>query len=466
MRKIKYWILILILGLAHIAIAQDTLLQVTTISSGGGLSGSPSFAMMNTIGQPITGMVPSTSYQNGFGFWNVQEELLNYYASPYSVFSGWNMVSIPKVVTDYHKHALFPTAISNAFAYEGSYKTIDSLMIGNGYWVKFGSTQTISYPGLPINTDSINVTPNWNIIGSVSDAIPVGSIVQIPAGSISSQYFGYNGAYYIASTIEPGNAYWVKSRNVGKLVLGSSINALVSQQMSKQEPQSNDLNVLTVQSSASSTQKQELYFGTNKVDSSSSEQYELPPVPPAGGVDARFATNKYMHNLPSNLSEPVEVPVRLQSDGKPLKISWNLKDVHGIKYSLLERKGNQLLSTHKMGTTGSFLLGIQEGINYYLRAENVPQQFALLQNYPNPFNPSTTIRFDLPVPSNVTITIFNVLGQRVMTPIDNQLMEEGQKSSSINLVSLASGAYFYRLDVKESGSQIEFHSVKKMILLK
>ena len=52
---------------------------------------------------------------------------------------------------------------------------------------------------------------------------------------------------------------------------------------------------------------------------------------------------------------------------------------------------------------------------------NVPQEFKLCQNYPNPFNPNTVISFDLPAPSNVNLTVFNVLGQKVTTLIDEPL---------------------------------------------
>ena len=221
--KTKLWIFSLFLGLTFPVFAQDTLMHIMTVSSGGGLSTSASYSMMNTIAQPLTGIVPSTSYDNGFGFWYAQDAINDYYAAPFSVTGGWNMISVSKEVADYHKQALFPNAISNAFDYEGSYHIKDSLIVGNGYWLKFAGVQTISFPGVPIETDSIKVTSNWNIIGSVNSPIPVSSIIQSPSGIVSSQYFGYNGMYYIASTIEPGAAYWVKTKNPGTLILNGSI---------------------------------------------------------------------------------------------------------------------------------------------------------------------------------------------------------------------------------------------------
>ncbi|MDZ7623509.1 MAG: T9SS type A sorting domain-containing protein [Ignavibacteriaceae bacterium] len=88
-----------------------------------------------------------------------------------------------------------------------------------------------------------------------------------------------------------------------------------------------------------------------------------------------------------------------------------------------------------------------------------PAQFELSQNYPNPFNPSTTIKFSIPQSSNVSLKIFNTLGQEVSTLI-NQNMESGVHTINFDASQLNSGIYFYRL---EAGSYSE---VRKMTLIK
>ena len=90
---------------------------------------------------------------------------------------------------------------------------------------------------------------------------------------------------------------------------------------------------------------------------------------------------------------------------------------------------------------------------------NAPVQFELSQNYPNPFNPSTTINFSLPQSSNVTLKVFNTLGQEVKTLI-NQNMESGAHSISFDASKLNSGIYFYKLDAGQ------FSEVRKMTLIK
>jgi hypothetical protein len=88
-----------------------------------------------------------------------------------------------------------------------------------------------------------------------------------------------------------------------------------------------------------------------------------------------------------------------------------------------------------------------------------PNKFSLSQNYPNPFNPSTKIKFVLPKKELVTLEVFNTLGQKVETLL-NQNMKSGNHEVEFNGSRLSSGIYYYRI---EAG---KFYQVKKMILLK
>ena len=94
-----------------------------------------------------------------------------------------------------------------------------------------------------------------------------------------------------------------------------------------------------------------------------------------------------------------------------------------------------------------------------IEVEIAPSVFSLSQNYPNPFNPNTTIKYSIPLSSNVVIKVFNVLGDEVTTLVDAQ-KQAGTYELTFNAENLSSGVYFYQL---KAGTFIE---TKRMILIK
>ncbi len=88
-----------------------------------------------------------------------------------------------------------------------------------------------------------------------------------------------------------------------------------------------------------------------------------------------------------------------------------------------------------------------------------PTVFALHNAYPNPFNPTTTMRFDVPQTSRVSLAIYNVMGQRVTTLVDRQL-QVGSHAVTFDASSLSSGIYFVRMDAPG------FNAVQKIMLMK
>lgn len=77
---------------------------------------------------------------------------------------------------------------------------------------------------------------------------------------------------------------------------------------------------------------------------------------------------------------------------------------------------------------------------------DVPKEFGLSQNYPNPFNPSTTISFALPKASDVSIDVFNILGRKVASLV-NQRKTAGNHTVQFRASNLSSGVYFYTLRI-------------------
>ena len=94
----------------------------------------------------------------------------------------------------------------------------------------------------------------------------------------------------------------------------------------------------------------------------------------------------------------------------------------------------------------------------------IPKTYELFQNYPNPFNPQTLIRYDLPNPGHVKVTVYNILGQEVKTLVDQHkdaghwsVNWEGKDNQG---KEVASGIYFYKIET------LGFEKTKKMVLLK
>jgi hypothetical protein len=90
---------------------------------------------------------------------------------------------------------------------------------------------------------------------------------------------------------------------------------------------------------------------------------------------------------------------------------------------------------------------------------NAPETYKLYQNYPNPFNPTTIISYQLPVSSNVTLKIFDILGREVATIVD-EFRKAGYYKEVWDASNYASGVYFYKIAYNK------FTSIKKLAVVK
>ena len=188
----------------------------------------------------------------------------------------------------------------------------------------------------------------------------------------------------------------------------------------------------------------------------------------AGGASA--ATFSYAYDT----WQLVEVHVDLDNDFAQFRLDGTI--IYTWQYTLGTFGGPiqlQLDANNFYGATASDQMYMDD---YYWRADTViytgiddvelgiPQEYAIYQNYPNPFNPTTTIKYDLKQTGDVSLKIYNILGQEVRTLV-NTRQEAGYKSvvwDGLNNYGarVASGVYIYRI---EAG---EFVKAKKMILMK
>jgi len=119
------------------------------------------------------------------------------------VEAGWNFLSLPLKVADYRKNILFPSAVSDAFIFNGSYISKNTLENGDGFWLKFDSADTFFITGETIHTETISVHKGWNMVGSLTVPITPNHTWSEPYGIRISGFYHYGlGAYLDLDTIK------------------------------------------------------------------------------------------------------------------------------------------------------------------------------------------------------------------------------------------------------------------------
>ena len=143
------------------------------------------------------------------------------------------------------------------------------------------------------------------------------------------------------------------------------------------------------------------------------------------------------------------------NDSIPVKIgAYGVYDGFSIEDELLVESGDN-----------SIPVQIGVGVEVSLDESYItPIEFALHQNYPNPFNPETNIQIDMARNTHLGVSVFNILGQKVATLVD-EIMDEGVYNitwhgTDDNGAALPSGVYFYEMKTAE------YQSVKKLLLVK
>lgn len=200
-------------------------------------------------------------------------------------------------------------------------------------------------------------------------------------------------------------------------------------------------------------------------------------------------TQMDINNLPIELYEPIEIPLYVETFeavesgwalmGGEVKLSWpemnnipsdwditltdtelnrtiNLRDSQEY---IFESEGNQNkiagkkpfrpfnpepFHKEKAVSDARFLITINPNVPDGMIDNNIPTEFTLEQNYPNPFNPTTNIKFEIAETANVSLNVYNVMGQRVATLV-HEVKAPGTYQITWDAQDLASGIYYYRL---------------------
>ncbi|MDR3668079.1 MAG: aryl-sulfate sulfotransferase [Ignavibacteriaceae bacterium] len=146
-------------------------------------------------------------------------------------------------------------------------------------------------------------------------------------------------------------------------------------------------------------------------------------------------TNEYKWKVPSNLQQDSTYKIMVSSIS-----NTGLSGISSSAFSIL-----------------SNITGVKS-------TNNIVKSYVLSQNYPNPFNPSTVIQYSIPQESVVRIDVYNVIGERITTLV-NEMKKSGNYEISWNASNISSGVYFYSIKATGNNGQ-NFAAIKKMILLK
>ena len=187
----------------------------------------------------------------------------------------------------------------------------------------------------------------------------------------------------------------------------------------------------------------------------------VPPGANVGGVVL------YLGPVGLTFNQPVSITIEYDTEDIPDGIEE--EDLKLLRYDESEDEWFELDTTvdtvlktltAETLTFSGFAAGTIGEITSADREESdLPVRFDLAQNYPNPFNPITTIRYDLPVSSDVRLEVYDIIGRRVAVLVNDQI-QAGRYTVQFDASGFASGVYFYRL---QAGS---FVQTRKLTVIK
>ncbi len=373
------------------------------------------------------------------------------------IIPGWNLLSLPLDPADRFYQSVYPGATDNTlFFYDNGYLSGSELSTCKGFWLQFSASQAVEISGSPITQCVIDLAAGWNMIGGVSDTVPLASVSD-PDGIIDgATLYEYSGSYTPSQEIAPGKGYWILASLAGQITIASTAPTSAAK---VDLPDWDGYPQLQIRESLPPRRSQTLYFNVSAISPQTAHSYRLPPIPPAGGFDARFADDY-------RAISGMEGRILIQADHAPLTITpRNLPQIAPALLALQE--------VDQTGKETQYLL--EEGRPFRLNSPGMRQlqlirippaigAFELAQNYPNPFNPGTTIHFQLPEPVSLQLEIFNLQGQHVRTLLTGDLPAGSHRihwdATDDRGEPVTTGIYFYRLQTAK------FARVRKMLLLK
>lgn len=345
--------------------------------------------------------------------------------------------------------------------FNGVYEPTSQLQQATGYWVKNTEPDSIIYLGSAPTEATISLNEGWNLISGVADTVLTNNIIDTGGtlGTTPIKRFA-SGVYEDATQINPGEGYFVYAQQDGEITLQVDTSAAATTELPDSQEQgyiSDSFDKITFRSNGKS---QSLLVSNSSVGSTQRQYYLMPPVAPGNVLDVRTDKGYRIADRPGTR-------IKLTSPEYPVQISLRPGKKTGIEQEEAEKSYRLVAS----GSGEKVYLDISPGEPVLLEkaydrlvlegisGDKIPISNALFPNYPNPFNPTTTVRYQISARAQVTLEMYNVIGRKVGTFV-NQVQQPGIYTISVNGANLSSGTYFMRIQAGE------FSQIQKMTLIK
>lgn len=364
----------------------------------------------------------------------------------------------------------------------------DSIELGKAYWFRHKYNKPVIFDedssiAIPLFDYSISLSEGWNLIGS-----PFSFPVTFEKDSIVGEIYNYgdfeNEGWSDSQTeLHPWNGYVVYTPEESEITLVPFIeHGSASRGLSKIEGWLLSLYI-----------EDETFFnyaskiGIYKKAKDGLDSYDSPSLPNINqNIDLVMDLNgdnlfNYSKDIRSeeNFNGIWNLRINGGTKNRPILLNGILDGIipEELIIALVDIQTREVLydfiinglEINKESATPydiKLVAGDQEYVNMTVQEilNNIPIEFSLGQNYPNPFNPITKINYTLPKHAKVNVSIYNVLGQRVITLLDKK-QEYGYHTLTWNGTNsfgkqMATGVYFAKM------SAGKFTQTKKMLLLK
>ena len=418
------------------------------------------------------------------------------------------------LIVDDMPDAAFDNTKWRAFAYAGSgawteFEQLSSLNSGESYFI------LIKDPGFSINTGQtytittnqpyqINLTSgDWTFIGNPFDfSIPLSSVLTDDSTSLSGDqnFYTYDGGSWTnASSLEPWGGYIYKPSSASSISIdpGAGSGGLLGRSAADPETileYDEWLINISARNGLGRDQFNEVGLLQGAMDTYDNQDAFEPPLVP-GGISVRINNRDWPENgdtytrdirMPKEEGEYWDLEVIAQDDEHnvyltfedldlipedldvfaidvTLGIAQDLRWKHVYKYAVTDP--SQKHEVRFIAGTREFLQKNNAGIELF------PDRYALSQNYPNPFNPQTSILLTMQDEANVSLMVYNLLGEEVAVLANNEYRPAGYhnfiwKGLNKDNERVSSGVYFYMARVISPKGELLISDTHKMILVK